>query len=280
MNLLRRHILTLRPPEADLRLPYGADPLQFGDLRLPAGAGPHPVVVVVHGGYWRAAYDLTHAGHMAAALTALGMATWNVEYRRIGNDGGSWPGTFHDVATATDSLRALAATHRLDLTRVVALGHSAGGHLALWLAARHRIPSRDALFSPRPLTLRGVVALAPVADLAQAWDLRLSDGVVRELMGGAPQERPARYATASPAALLPLGLPQVLVHGAGDRHVPYVVSRDYQQAALRHGDDATLITPPRADHFALIDPRSKVWPSVAAAVSRLLSPDTMSPSGP
>jgi len=280
MNLFRRNILTLRPPEADLRLPYGGDPLRFGDLRLPAGAGPHPVVVVVHGGYWRAAYDLTHAGHMAAALTALGMATWTIEYRRIGNDGGGWPGTFHDVATATDSLRTLAPLHRLDLARVVALGHSAGGHLALWLAARHRIPSGDALFSPRPLTLRGVVALAPVADLARAWDLRLSDGVVRELMGGTPRERPDRYATASPAALLPLGLPQVLIHGAGDRHVPYAVSRDYQQAALRRGDDAALITPPRADHFALIDPGSEAWPAVAAAVSRLLSTESTAPAVP
>ncbi len=264
-------ILTLPPPEADLRLPYGANPLQFGDLRLPAGPGPHPVVVVVHGGYWRAAYDLTHVGHMAAALTALGMATWTVEYRRLGNDGGGWPGTFHDVAAATDSLHALAQGRHLDLTRVVALGHSAGGHLALWLAARHRIPPADALSSPQPLALRGVVALAPVADLMQAWDLRLSDGVVRELMGGTPQEHPARYATASPAALLPLGLPQILIHGVGDRHVPYIVSQHYRRAALARGDDVTLVTPPRADHFALIDPRSQDWPTVSAAVARLLS---------
>jgi acetyl esterase/lipase len=263
-------ILSLPAPPADLRLAYGPDPLQFGDLRLPAGAGPHPVAVVIHGGFWRAQYDLTHIGHLCAALTSAGVATWNVEYRRIGNPGGGWPGTFHDVARATDHLRELAPAHALDLERVVTLGHSAGGHLALWLAARHRIPAGDVLASPTPLPLHAAISLAGVSDLELAWELRLRDGIVRALLGGAPEEVPERYATASPVALLPLGVPQVLIHGTDDESVPFIMSERYQAKAAACGDAASLIALPGAGHFELIDPRSREWPEVQRAVLPLL----------
>src|SRR5579872_5792979 len=138
MSTSRAYVLETAAPRADARLRYGPDPLHFGDLRLPGGTGPHPVVVMVHGGFWRARFNLEYAGHLCAALAALGIATWNVEYRRLGDTGGGWPGTLLDVAAAADHLRTLAAPYHLDLSRVVAMGHSAGGHLALWLAARRR----------------------------------------------------------------------------------------------------------------------------------------------
>jgi acetyl esterase/lipase len=168
----RDDILSLAPPPADERVPYGSDAHQFGDLRLPKGNGPHPVVMNIHGGFWRNEYDLGHAGHLCAALTAKGVATWNLEYRRIGNPGGGWPGTLDDVQTGAACLETIAAERSLDLKRVVATGHSAGGHLVLWLAKQNTI------------ALRGVVALAPVADLRRAWELKLSNTVVADLLGG------------------------------------------------------------------------------------------------
>ena len=152
----RDDILILVPPPADERVPYGSDAHQFGDLRLPKGNGPHPVVINIHGGFWRNEYDLTHAGHLCAALTAKGVATWNLEYRRIGNPGGGWPGTLDDVRTGAAHLKKIAGERSLDLKRAVATGHSAGGHLVLWLAKQNAI------------ALKGLVALAPVADLRGA----------------------------------------------------------------------------------------------------------------
>ncbi len=264
-------ILTAPAPAADARLNYGPDLLHYGDLRLPAGPGPHPVVISLHGGFWRATYGLTYMGHLCAALTTAGVATWNVEYRRVGDPGGGWPGTFHDVARAADSLRELAPRYPLDLARVVTLGHSAGGHLALWLAGRRRIPSGDALYNPRPLALCAAVALSGVADLREAWERHLSNGAARDLMGGSPLEAPQRYATASPAALLPLGVRQVLVHGTDDETVPYAIAEGYTAAARRRGDDATLLTLRGAGHFEPVDPRSQEWPSVLATVLTLLA---------
>ena len=168
-------ILTDPPPwEADFRIAYGPEPLQFGDLRLPAGEGPHPVAVVVHGGYWQAIYNLTHAGHLCVDLAAHGIATWNVEYRRIGDPDGGWPAALDDVSRALEFLSEIAPEHSLDLSRLVVMGHSAGGQLAL-LAAR-----RSAL------RLRGVVSLSGVVDL-RATDRQGDDnGLISRLLGGRP----------------------------------------------------------------------------------------------
>jgi len=255
-------ILDLTPPPADARIAYGQAPQQFGDLRLPKGAGPDapavPVAIVIHGGYWRSAYGLEHIGHLCAALTRAGVATWSLEYRRIGDPGGGWPATGEDVVRGAEYLRTLAQRHPLDLTRVVAIGHSAGGQLALWLAAQHRIP------------LRGVVSLAGVSDLRRAGELGLSRGIVAELLGGTPQEQPERYHQASPIELLPLGVPEWLLHGTKDDVVPIELSRRFQAAAAAAGDDARLIELPDAGHFELIDPRTHAWAQVEAAVLDLL----------
>ncbi len=265
---MSREILTRPAPSADRRLRYGPDPLHFGDLRLPAGSGPHPVVVVLHGGFWRAQVDLEYMGHACAALTAAGMATWNVEFRRIGHEGGGWPGTFQDVARATDHLRELASTYALDLARVVSLGHSAGGQLALWLAARPRIRSDDPLHSAAPLPLKAAISLAGVVDLRRAWTLQLSSNVVETFLGGAPHDVPERYASASPVELLPLHVPQVLIHGSDDQNVPYELSERYHAAAIACGDDVRLLTLPGAGHFEVVDPLSREWPVVLEAAQR------------
>ncbi len=248
------------------RLSYGEDANHFGDLYLPAGAGPHPLLIFIHGGYWRARYDLAHAEPLCRGLARAGLAVWNVEYRRVGNPGGGWPGTFADVLAAIHHVRRLACQFPLDLDRVTLMGHSAGGHLALWAAAARNIPVGHPLHDTDPLPLRRVVALAPVADLRRAWELGLSGGAVGELLGGDPQQRPAVVALASPIELLPLGVPQVLLHGDADEDVPCELSQCYHMAAINAGDDCTLVTLPATGHFELIDPHSTAWPHVLNAL--------------
>ena len=265
-----RDILELPPPPADERLPDGEDPLQFGDLRLPGGPGPHPLVIFVHGGFWRAEYALDYFGHACAALAAEGIATWNIEYRRIGNPGGAWPGTFLDVANAADHARVLAEDYALDTDRIIAVGHSAGGHLALWLAGRNRIPEGNVLYTDNPLHLRAAISLGGVADLRQAWELGLGEGVARELLGGTPEEYPERFAATSPADLLPLGVRQILIHGELDVPVPYATCRGYAARAAASGDEVTFIGLPDTGHFEIVDPRAALWRHVRDAINEAL----------
>jgi len=269
MDLLERLTHDAPPPTA--RIPYGEEAQQFGDLRLPAGPAtePYPVVIVIHGGYWRARFDLGYFGAACGALAGAGLATWNIEYRRIGDPGGGWPGTFMDVAAATDALRPFAARYPLDLSRTLTLGHSAGGHLALWLAARPRLSAGAALWQADPLPIHGAVALAGVADLRRAWELRLSDHVTDTLMGGDPAQFPDRYASGSPYDLLPLGVPQVLFHGTSDINVPYEISERYVARAQALGDDARLVTQEGAGHFEPVDPSTAEWQAVQQALLAL-----------
>ncbi len=255
--------------EPDATLAYGPAPSQMGELRLPRARGPHRVVIVVHGGFWRATYGLDGMVPVCTSLTNRGFATWNLEYRRLGEPGGGWPGTFEDVARGADFLRDVAAASDLDLERVVAVGHSAGGHLALWLAARHRIPSHHPLASASPLALSGAVCLGGVSDLRMAWDRHLSNGVVGDLMGGPPDTVADRYAAGSPIELLPLGLRQVVVHGTADRDVPFEIGRHYSETALGLGDPVELVELPRVGHMDLVDPRSAAWPHVERAIAHL-----------
>jgi acetyl esterase/lipase len=257
-------------PPADARIPYGQGAHQFGDLRLPSGPGPHPVVVMVHGGFWRAKYDLEHVGHLCADLARRGYATWSLEYRRVGHEGGGWPGTFEDVARGVDFLRTLESSHPLDLSRVVLMGHSAGGHLALWLAARHRLRPGEPLYQPDPFRPRGVVALAGVVDLERAHALRLSSDIVTEFLGGSPAQVPERYRLGSPSALIPLGVPQILIHGTEDDTVPASLSTGYHLRATALGDDVRLIPLPSAGHFEVINPLAQEWPQVLEAIGSLL----------
>jgi acetyl esterase/lipase len=251
-------ILTLEPPPADFRLPYGTDPNQFGDLRLPTIKGPFPVVMAIHGGYWRAKYDLLHAGHLCAALTQKGCATWNIEFRRVGNPGGGWPGTLEDVANAHRFLPQIAASHHLDVTRMVVMGHSAGGQLALCLAAHE--PS-----------VKHIVSLAGVLDLQRAWDLHLSHDAVVELLGGKPTEVPDHYQEADPMRLPVPQAHQLVIHGSADDIVPPEFSRDYVEKKKKQKENATLLEIPRADHFDLIDPRSPAWPQIEVRVLEALA---------
>lgn len=262
-------VLETPPPAAEARIVYGEQPHQFAELRRPPGPGPHPVIVFIHGGFWRAQYNLDHAGHLCAELAKHGFATWSLEFRRVGHDGGGYPGTLEDVASGADHLRHAASSLGLDLERVVAMGHSAGGHLALWLAARHRLTAKQPLHSDAPLKLRGVVSLAGVADLAQGAALNLGDGIVQTFMGGTPAEVPERYRVASPAALQPLKTRQVLVHGTKDDIVPVKVSEDFHARGRALKDPVTFVKLQGTGHFELIDPRSKEWPRVVEAVRSL-----------
>lgn len=262
MELLDRLAREAPPPTA--RIAYGPAPQQFGDLRLPTGdaAQPWPAVIVIHGGYWRARYDLAYFGAVCGALARTGIATWNIEYRRLGDADGGWPGTFADVAAAADALRGLAERYPLDLSHALALGHSAGGQLALWLAARPRLASGSPLWRADPLPIHGVVALAGVADLRRAWELHLSDNVTETLLGGTPAQVAARYASASPYDLLPLGVPQRMLHGTADENVPFEISQRYTERARALGDDVRLISLAGAGHFELVDPATPEWAAV------------------
>jgi acetyl esterase/lipase len=247
-------ILGLAPPPADARIAYGTDRTQFGEIRLPKSSGPFPLVMNIHGGFWRAAYDLAHAGHLCAALTGKGLATWNVEYRRVGNAGGGWPGTFEDVRNAYRFLPQLAQRYKLDATKVLVMGHSAGGELALCLAAHE--PS-----------LQHVISLAGVVDLRQAWELHLGNDAVAGFLGGTPSQIGDHYREADPMQLsVPRTTKQWLIHGADDNVVPAVLSRNYTEQKKKRGEDAHYLEISTAGHFELIDPRSKAWPQVENTV--------------
>ena len=256
----------MRPPPAAV-VRYGDHPDQVANLHLPASAaGPHPCVVLVHGGFWRERWDRTLMTPLALDLVRRGLAAWNLEYRRVGQDGGGWPGTLLDVAAGID---ALADVPELDASRVVVVGHSAGGQLALWTAARTRLPAGAPGAGPRVVPL-AVVSQAGVCDLAAGARDGLGAGAVQELMGGDPDEMTERYGVASPAQLLPLGAPQLLVHGLRDDVVPLSQSRSYAGAARAAGDAVELLEPD-ADHFDVIDPGHPAWRIVAARLPALLA---------
>lgn len=241
--LAAQDILRSSPPKADARVSYGKAPAQFGDLRMPAGAGPHPIVIFYHGGFWRNTYSLDYAGHACAALARAGVATWNVEYRRIGDAGGGWPGTLDDAVHGAEFITILAKRYSIDLRRILVAGHSAGGQLALWLTIQ------------RPVDLRGVVALAPVSDLRRAFALHLGDGAVAQFIGGSPDRLPQRYAATSPIQLLPISVPQRIIHGTKDDIIPFEMSERFAQAS----HNAKLIPIQGAGHFELVDPRTRDW---------------------
>jgi len=239
-------------PKADARVAYGGDANQFIDLRLPKGKGPHPLVIAIHGGFWRAKYDLGYAGHLCAALTAKGIATANLEYRRVGNAGGGWPGTFADVRTAYQFLLQSASKYEFDARRVVVIGHSAGGQLGLCLAAHES-------------GVKAVASLAGVVDLQRAYALHLSNDAVVEFLGGTPAEVGDHYKEADPMKLT-IGARQWLVHGATDDTVPPEFSRDYVAAKQKMKEDARLVEIAGAGHFEVVDPRSSAWKDVERVV--------------
>ena len=246
-------ILSRPQPPPDAREAYGPDPNQFLEVRLPNRKGMHPVLLNLHGGFWRAKYDLAHAGHLCEALRVSGLATFNVEYRRVGNPDGGWPGTFADIRSAYRYVRQEASRFQLDLDRLVAMGHSAGGQLALCLAAHET-------------SLRRAIALAGVVDLRKAFALHLSHDAVVEFLGGTPEEVPEHIREADP---LELEIPQArqwLIHGKDDDTVPPEFSREYGQQKKKRGESVELIELSGCGHFDLIDPDSAAFKQVTAAV--------------
>jgi acetyl esterase/lipase len=271
--------LAAGPPTA--RIAYGPAPLQFANLRLPRTTGPHPVVVFVHGGCWLSAFDIAHAGKLEQALADSGFAVWSIEYRRVGDDGGGWPNSFIDVALAADHLRQIAAQYQLDLSRVIAAGHSAGGAFALWLAARRKIPPASELYVKDPLPVRAVFALAPAPDLEQLHQAGVCGNVIDKLMGGSPATQANRYAAASAMRLAPVGVPQTLIVGARDASWG-PVGRAFFARTRELGDtSAHLIELPESGHFEMINPASSSWSlvyrSLAAVVADLKRPGPTSP---
>ncbi|WP_229801997.1 alpha/beta hydrolase family protein [Pontibacter akesuensis] len=266
-----QQIAEMPVPAADHTIQYGPDSLQFGELRLPEGKGDFPVVVVVHGGCWLNAYNLQYMSHLSEELSKAGFATWNIEFRRVGDAGGAWPGTLQDVALATDYVRELAKTYPVDAKKVAVIGHSAGGHLALWLAARHQLPKSSPLYVKKPLKLKGVVSLAGITDLATYSAQEGScNAAVEQLIGGAPAAFPERYAQASPLQMLPLRVPSILVQGEQDPIVPVTQATNFEQQAKTAGDNTSSILLPDAGHFDLVVPASPAWPAVLQAVQDIL----------
>ena len=261
-------------PPFDSRLAYGSDPSQFVELRFPKGSGPFPLLFVVHGGFWQSAYDLSHIGHLCAAFASKGIITSSIEYRRIGNPGGGWPGTFQDISLATRNiLQKMSNDSRFDRSSAAIVGHSAGGHLALWLAGSHRISKTSQLHNDQKPHLEGAISLAGVSDLRLAWRQKLGHGIVTRLMGGTPDERPDRYNSGSPIELLPMGSNHVLVHGTDDDTVPISQSEAFVEKSEMLGDRSTLVKLEGVGHYELIDPESKAWPLVVRAVLSLLDVD-------
>jgi acetyl esterase/lipase len=231
-------------PPADERVPFGAHLSQFVDFRYPAGR-PRALAINIHGGFWRARFDLTHAGHPCVALTAAGYLTANIEYRRVGEDGGGWPGTIEDVRCAVRSVRE----RNPDLAAVL-LGHSAGGHLALCMAAE--MPD-----------LRGVIAFGAVCNPCRAFHLNLGSGAAAEFFGGSPTQFPDRYAMAAPVC------PTLLIHGTNDEVVPVEMAREFV--------GARLIEIAGADHFDPIDPETAAFQETLTAIERLCRPTSQTP---
>jgi acetyl esterase/lipase len=235
---------------------YGPGPDQFLELTLPAGDAPAPVAVVLHGGFWRARHGIELARPLAADLAARGWAAVAVEYRRVGA-GGGWPTTLADVAAAVDSLPGVGAANRLDLGDVTAIGHSAGGHLAAWLAGRGRLPAGAPGAAPR-VAVTAAVLQAGVLDLGAAVTADLGSGATVGFLGGTPEELPGRYATTDPVRLLPTGVPVLCVHGEADSTVPLDQSERYAVAATAAGDGVEVVAVP-GDHMAVIDLAGEGW---------------------
>jgi acetyl esterase/lipase len=261
------------PPPGE-RIKYGDGPQQFGELRLPKGEGPFPVIVLIHGGCWQNTFDYVYITRLAAWLTHRGIATWTIEYRRLGDDGGGWPGTFLDVAKATDHLREIAGNSPIDIARVYTAGHSAGGQLALWIASRAKLEQTSELFVKDPLPIRGVLGLAAITDLAhyRVGPPKSCHASVEPLLGGPPEKVRERYAATSPVERLPLGVRQVFIQGEKDPIVSAESVRGYIKAAEEAGETPVLLPLPSLGHFDSTVPLPSTEAAFSEALKLLLAP--------
>src|SRR5262245_24710931 len=259
-------LAALEAPAPSARVAYGPGPLRFGNLRLPKGPGPHPVVLFVHGGCFLQQYTIAHAAALEQAFADSGYAVWSIEYGRVGDEGGGWPGTFEDVARGADYLRVLARTYPLDLRRVVAAGHSAGGALALWLASRDRLRAESPLRVEHPLPVGAVLALAPATDFGDLQAKGVCGGVIDRLMGGSPETFPERYRDVSPALLAPIRVPQVIVVGGQDRTWGPGGKAYYASALAAHDSLVRMVDVAEAGHFDVVAPTTAAWSVVMQAL--------------
>ena len=272
--LAKPELTTTRP---DHKIAYGKDALQYGELWLPLTASKSslPVVVLIHGGCWRA--DLPGpelVAFLAHELRKRGVAVWSLTYRRVGHSGGGYPGTFNDVANGVAHLRVLSEKYNLDLTRAVATGHSAGGHLALWVAAQNRIPDGSVLKRDQAVNFNAVIGIAAIADLAhfaRAGAHACGDKTIDQLVESAtratsPATKNAPFIDTSPSEMLPLGVKQILIHGVFDGIVPPAIGFRYQTRAKEMGESVELITLDNAGHFELIAPWTPAGKAVVAKI--------------
>lgn len=274
MDILSKPVL---PP--DYRIHYGAGPNQFGDLWLPQTQASSlvPLIVFFHGGWWMSEYDLSYAGYLCDALKKEGVAVWSVEYRRVGKTGGGWPTTFQDAAAGFDYAVKLAKSYPLDLSRVITMGHSAGGHLAFWVAGRHHIDLHSEIYQPRPqVPLLGAISLAGAVDLRLTLDLSGHSTfahdrqIIYNLMGGRPQDLPQRYNAGNPGDLLPFHVPQVVIQGTADDEIPPELPSRWAEMSRKLGDTVTVKILPSVSHPDLVDPESKAWVVIRDSMRKML----------
>ncbi|WP_254442307.1 alpha/beta hydrolase [Duganella vulcania] len=266
--------MALGGPAPALHVAYGAAPSQFAELFVPAGDGPFPVALIVHGGCWCKEYaGISQMRNIAGDLQQQGIAVWNIEYRRFDEEGGGYPGMYLDVATAVDLLRSLAAEWRLDLSRVVLVGHSAGGHLAQWAASRARLPRSSPLFVEDPLPVATVISLGGLADLRNEEQLIKTscERDIVQLAGIASAQRPDIFSDTSPVELLPSGVRTVLIHGEFDTISPLRAGQDYARRAQAAGDLAEVIVLPGGSHFDEVAATSSSWTIVSAQIRKALA---------
>lgn len=260
--------LTVSPAEVTLQ--YGDDSLQFGDLRIPvlSDGDSAPVLVLIHGGCWLSAYDLHLMDAIATDLVSRGYAVWNIEYRRIGDRGGGFPGTFNDVIDGINFVRTLSLSFPLDLDRVILMGHSAGGHLALWSTLAKSGEITPAL----GIDVKGIVSLAGVTDLQEYYesDPEKCGGNIASLLGGSPDEVQSRYDQYSPSAFKQMSTAVVLVQGENDRIVPYDMVRDFYEK-FKDNSDVRLYSVPDGGHFDVISPQTTSWPVIWQACNILIN---------
>lgn len=263
--------------DAGVRIAYGRDSLQFGELRLPAGASSSaraPIAIIIHGGCWLSRYaSVRNSAPLADALAQAGVATWNLEYRRYDHPGGGWTGTFRDVADGADYVRALAKLYPIDTTRLVIAGHSAGGHLALWLASRHSLDRTSPVAGGAPLPFDGVVSIGGIADLREFYGRQRNtcgNPAVESLLGGTPDSVPARLRDASPIERLPLGIPSVHIAGDRDFIAPPAVREAYATAARARGDSVQVVTIAGDGHFEAMTPTKAAGRAVIDAIRAML----------
>lgn len=265
--------LALDGPPPTVHIAYGPAKSQYAELFQPPGPGPFPVVLLIHGGCWQTSFGgITQMHAIAGALQAEDIAVWNVEYRRVDEPGGGYPGSYRDIIAALHTLAADAPTYHLDTTRIVAVGHSAGAYFVQWLAGRAHIPPSSPLYETNPLPIRHIIALGGGLDQRDHADhtKQLCDVDRTQLNGTPAKDRPDILSDTNPTNLLPTGSHTVMINGDLDHQVPPALAADYAAAARQAGDDVETITVPNASHFDEVAPTSAAWPALQSAIHAAL----------